>query len=86
MGKLIEGEWWLSPNEAASLLGISYKTLQRWTEGKKMNVWTGPNGKRKRIKRTIKIEVRHTPTGYRLYRSSDIDKLNANLGGTNESK
>ena len=77
MGRFIEGDFYLSPDEASTMLGISYKTLQRWVEAGHASYWKRINGKRKRAQREILITVKFTPTGYRIYKAADIEKLRA---------
>jgi len=70
-----DGEWYLSPAEASTLLQVSYKTLQRWAETKQISIWVGTNGSRKKIKKNVKIDFLQTPTGYRYYKRDSIEKL-----------
>jgi len=73
--KLMDGEVYLSPLEASAKLGVSYKTLQRWVEAGVVNTWVGTNGNRRRELKPVKIEMRYTPTGYRLYKQKSIEQL-----------
>jgi DNA-binding transcriptional MerR regulator len=74
--KLMDGEVYLSPLEASAMLGVSYKTLQRWVEAGAVNTWVGTNsGSRRRKRKPVKIEVRYTPTGYRFYKQKSIERL-----------
>ena len=73
--RIVDGEVYLSPLEASAMLGISYKTLQRWVETGTVNAWVGTHGSRRREVRPVDIEVRYTPTGYRLYKQKSIQRL-----------
>ena len=77
--KIVDGEIYLSPQEASTVLGISYKTLQRWVEAGEASTWVGTNGNRRRKSRRVNIEVRYTPTGYRLYNQKSIQRLHESL-------
>jgi len=84
MARFIEGELYLSPDEASAMLGVSYKTLQRWVEAGHAAYWKRINGKRKRAQRKISVTAKFTPTGYRIYKAADIKQLLAEF--TEESK
>lgn len=73
--RFIDGEVYLNPCEAASFLGISYKTLQRWVEAGERKGWGMVGGKRVKVCCPIQITPRFTMTGYRLYKQSDIGNL-----------
>lgn len=75
MAKIIDGDLYLSPVEASTLLRVSYKTLQRWAESGFVSAWVGTNGSRRRMRKRIKIDYLQTPTGYRYYRQKSIEKL-----------
>jgi excisionase family DNA binding protein len=77
--QLRNGDWYLSPAEAAALLEVSYKTLQRWAEAKKMTAWVGVNGSRRRVTRRVQIDFFQTPTGYRYYKRDSIERLARDL-------
>jgi DNA-binding transcriptional MerR regulator len=82
MAKIIDGDLYLSPMEASSLLRISYKTLQRWAESGIINAWVKSNGSRKRKEKKVKIEYLQTPTGYRYYKQESIERLSREVGAT----
>lgn len=82
MAKLVDGELYLSPLEASSILKVSYKTLQRWAESGILTAWVGTNGSRRREQRPVQIEFLQTPTGFRLYRQSSIERLRDQLKNT----
>lgn len=73
--RMVDGEVYLSPLEASTMLGISYKTLQRWVEAGEVNAWVGTNGSRRREPRRINVKLRFTRTGYRLYNQKGIQEL-----------
>lgn len=82
MAKYIDGDLYLSPMEASSLLRISYKTLQRWAETGFVNAWVRTNGSRKRMRKKVKIDYFQTPTGYRYYKRDSIERLSREVGAT----
>jgi hypothetical protein len=82
MAKVIDGDLYLSPMEASSLLRISYKTLQRWAESGFVNAWVGTNGSRRRTRKKVKIDYLQTPTGYRYYRQKSIEMLSKEVSET----
>lgn len=73
--RIVDGEVYLSPFEASAMLGVSYKTLQRWVDKGSLNAWVGANGSRRRERRPVEIQVKYTPTGYRLYAEKSIRRL-----------
>lgn len=75
MAKIIDGDLYLSPMEASTVLRVSYKTLQRWAESGFINAWVKSNGSRKRELKEVKIDYLQTPTGYRYYKQESIEKL-----------
>lgn len=75
MARIVDGEVYLSPIEASAILGVSYKTLQRWVEAGEVTAWVGTNGSRRRESRPVNVDVRYTPTGYRLYNQRNIQQL-----------
>jgi excisionase family DNA binding protein len=75
MAKLINNKVYLSPFEASAVLGISYKTLERWVDAGGMNVWAQQGARRKRVWKRLAIKRIVTPTGYRLYEQASIDAL-----------
>ena len=72
---VIEGATYLTPQEAGARLGISYRTLQRWADDKKRSLWVRTNGHRTKEVRPVELDVRFTPTGYRLYSELSIERL-----------
>ncbi len=79
MARMLDGELYLSPQEASQMLHVSYKTLQRWADAGVMNVWTGTNGSRARKQKRVRIDLRYTAAGYRLYRAKSIERLSKDL-------
>jgi DNA-binding transcriptional MerR regulator len=77
--RIVDGEMYLSPLEASAMLGVSYKTLQRWATSGWLNAWVGTNGKRRREKREVNLDVHLTPTGYRLYGQKSLERLRASV-------
>lgn len=75
MARIVDGELYLSPLEASSILNVSYKTLQRWAESGAVTFWVGRNGSRRREQRPVQIDFLQTPTGFRLYRQASIEQL-----------
>ena len=82
MAKIIDGDLYLSPMEASSLLRVSYKTLQRWAESGIIKAWVQSNGSRKRKEKKVKIEYLQTPTGYRYYKQKSIEQLSREVSAT----
>jgi len=79
MAKIVNGDVYLSPLEASALLHISYKTLQRWAESGVMSVWVGNNGAKRKKQKRVKIDYLQTPTGYRYYSQTSIEKLSTQV-------
>ena len=76
MAKLMDdGELFLSPHEASSILKVSYKTLQRWTEQGERAVWINKDGHRTKEKLPVHIAVRTTNAGHRLYSHNGVQEL-----------
>lgn len=83
--RTIDGEEFLSPQEAASLLAISYKTLQRWSDAGGRWVWVRPhtngngNGNHvprpQKVWRSVEIDFTFSRAGHRLYRRKDVERL-----------
>lgn len=91
--RIINGEEFLSPQEAAQKLAISYKTLQRWSDAGGRWTWIraasngsangaangngNGNGHGSRTKewREVKLDVKFTRAGHRLYRRESIELL-----------
>jgi predicted site-specific integrase-resolvase len=81
MAKILDGELYLTAQEASTMLQVSYKTLQRWADAGERRIWVRANGNghRKKESRPVQIEVRFTPGGFRLYRASNIEALQENF-------
>lgn len=81
--KTINGVEFLTPQEAAEMLGVSYKTLQRWTDAGerwariliKTNGNSPPRYQLVKERRTVRVEFRFTRAGHRMYRRDSIDSL-----------
>ena len=73
--KVVDGELYLSPQEASAQLQISYKTLQRWADAGERWIWVRGNGHREKQRLPVQLDVRYTPTGYRLYGQSSVLRL-----------
>ncbi len=78
--KIINGKYYFTPNEAGTILGISYKTLQRWVErgGRPIKAKTKSRGGQHKVKK-IKLECIVTPTGYHYYNGEQIETLASEL-------
>jgi DNA-binding transcriptional MerR regulator len=80
MAKLMDdGEWFLLPHEASSMLKVSYKTLQRWTERGERHVWVRQDGHRTMQSLPVDIPVRTTDAGHRLYSLNGVQQLSRAL-------
>jgi predicted site-specific integrase-resolvase len=84
--RTIDGEEFLSPQEAAQKLAISSKTLQRWADIGGRWAWyraasnsngNGNSNGHSRMKewREVKLDVKFTRAGHRLYRRVSIESL-----------
>ncbi len=80
--RTIDGEEFLAPQEAASKLDVSYKTLQRWSDIGGRWAWIRSHGngngnghRRTKEWREVQLDVKFTRAGHRLYRREDIESL-----------
>jgi excisionase family DNA binding protein len=86
MAKMMDdGEFFLSPQEASSILNVSYKTLQRWAENGERQVWVKEEKRRVKKKLPVEIDIRTTNAGHRLYSLSSIQHLSEVLKSSRTS-
>ena len=75
--KFIDGEYWLTPSEAALIIGVHSKTLARWTDKGFLHYWNAE--KKKLIATKCNIRVQRSRTGYRFFAETDIRELSKQL-------
>lgn len=75
MARILDGEVYLTPQEASALLHVSYKTLQRWADARERQIWVERGGQRVKETQPVRLSVRFTPTGYRLYSRDSVERL-----------